>query len=114
VIELKPKTNVRTALKGRVYYEHVETTGASPEMLRKAGVKVAKEFPDFEVWVTCGPWRPYDLGYRVDLENKVIALDFYSVRPGFEALDEAIKDIKQYLREKGVLRDGEAGGVSSA
>jgi len=101
VIAIKPDARlVRSALKGRVFYEHVDTTGASADMLRKAGIKVAKAFPDFEVWVTCGPWRPYDVQYQVDFDQKIIALDFYSVRPGFNYLNEIIEQIKRQIMER--------------
>jgi hypothetical protein len=101
IIQLKPdKELVRSALNGRVFYERVDVTGASAEMLKNAGIKVAKAFPDFEVWVTCGPWRPYDVRYQVDWKQKIIALDFYSVRPGFKHLPEIIKKIRQLLKEK--------------
>ena len=101
IIQLKPDEKlVKSALKGRVFYEHVNVTGANAEMLRNAGIKVAKAFPDFEVWVTCGPWRAYDVQYQVDWEQKIIALDFYSVRPGFKYLPEIIEKIKQLMKER--------------
>jgi hypothetical protein len=101
VIKIKPDEKlVKSALKGRVFYEHVDVSGASAEMLRNAGIAVAKAFPDFEVWVTCGPWRAYDVQYQVDWEQKIIALDFYSVRPGFKYLREIIEEIKRKLKER--------------
>jgi hypothetical protein len=101
VIKIKPDEKlVKSALKGRVFYEHVDVSGASAEMLRSAGIAVAKAFPDFEVWVTCGPWRAYDVQYQVDWEQKIIALDFYSVRPGFKYLQEIIEEIKRKLKER--------------
>jgi hypothetical protein len=101
VIKIKPEEKlVKSALKGRVFYEHVDVSGASAEMLRNAGIAVAKAFPDFEVWVTCGPWRAYDVQYQVDWEQKIIALDFYSVRPGFKYLREIIEEIKRKLKER--------------
>ena len=93
VIDIKPKVNVKSALDGRVFYEHVNTTGASAESLRAAGERVAMAFPDFEVWVTCGPFRMYDVKFQIDFEQKIIALDFYSVRPGFRYLDKVIEEI---------------------
>jgi hypothetical protein len=36
----------------------------------------------------------------VDWEQKIIALDFYSVRPGFKYLPEIIEKIKQLMKER--------------
>ena len=41
--------------------------------------KIADRFPSYTVIITMGPWRDYDVAYRLKPSEKRILLDFYSV-----------------------------------
>lgn len=81
----------------RVTYEDVDYSMLSGEDMRAFGEEVAKAFPDYKVWVTGGPWRMYDVKYEVDGSNKIILVDFYSVRPGLGYLATILEELKAKL-----------------
>lgn len=62
--------------------------------------KLAKEFPDFEVQVTIGPYRFHDIAHEADLKQKLIKIDLYCVRPGIHYLQEIIEEIKAFIKKK--------------
>lgn len=87
----------KTSMDGRVIYEDIDFAYISGEDMKATGELLAKEFPDFQIWVTGGPYRGYDVRHQVDKEAKIISIDFYSVRPGFSYLKQIIEQIKQSL-----------------
>jgi len=91
---------VKSSEDGRVFYEDVNFTFLTGEMMKGAGEKLAKAFPGFEVWVTGGPYRGYDVKYHVDWKKKIISLDFYSPRPGIGYLNAIIEEIRQKMKER--------------
>lgn len=58
------------------------------EVAEKAGKAIKNS--QYEVWVTIGPYRAFDIAGTIDLENKIIRIDLYSVRPG---TDEELAEI---------------------
>lgn len=62
--------------------------------------KVAKAFPDFEVRVTIGPYRFHDIAHKVNLKEKLITIDLYSVHPGLRYLKGIIGEIKGFVESK--------------
>ena len=89
----------KTSMDGRVIYENIDYAWLSGDAMRLAGEKMAKAFPEYEIWVTGGPYRFYDVKYQVDAKAKIISLDFYSVRPGLHYTNEIVEEIKEKLPE---------------
>jgi hypothetical protein len=99
----KPEAKlVKSSMNGRLFYEDVNYTFLTGAMMKRIGEKLAKEFPEFEIWVTGGPYRGYDVKYQVDWKQKIISLDFYSVRPGIDYLNGIIEEIKQQMKKQEV------------
>ena len=72
---------------------------ADSRKLLKAAAAVAESVPeDWDVVVTAGPYRGYDVSYEVNSESRHIHLDFYSIRPGFQHLADVIQDIEMAVR----------------
>lgn len=90
---------VKSSMDGRVFYEDVDMSFLTGEDMRSVGELLAREFPDFEIWVTGGPYRGYDVKYQVDKEAKIISLDFYSPRPGLQYMNQIIAEIKADLKK---------------
>lgn len=65
----------------------------------KAGRKVADAFPDWNIVITYGPYRGYDVQYMVNRQSKSINLDFYLARPGVQHIDNIIREIEQALTD---------------
>lgn len=61
---------------------------------------LAKEFPDFEIQVTIGPYRFHDIAHEADIKHKLIKIDLYSVRPGIHYLPQVIEEIKAFIKKK--------------
>lgn len=61
---------------------------ADAEFVRASVKEFADAFPEYDIVVTGGPYRSYDVRYEKIEEPKRINLDFYSVRPGHHRLDE--------------------------
>jgi len=91
---------VKSSGDGRVFYEDVNFTFLTADMMKEAGEKLAKAFPEFEVWVTGGPYRGYDVKYQVDWKKKIISIDFYSPRPGIGYLNAIIQEIREKMKER--------------
>lgn len=64
----------------RVYYKEVaDATLGVDRNYTKLGRKLAEVFPDVTFVLTCGPYRPHDLMYRIrDPFKKVVQIDVYS------------------------------------
>ena len=103
---LKPDGKlVKTAANGQVFYEDVNFMFLSGEDMKAAGIMLAQAFSDYEIWVTGGPWRGYDVKYDVDMKAKIILLDFYSPRPGLRFMKDVITEIRAKLDEKPKVND---------
>jgi len=61
--------------------------------------KFAAEFPSWEVRVTIGPYRGYDIIGSMNKDEKVIYVDLYSPRPGLQYVPELIENGKKKLQE---------------
>jgi len=63
-------------------------------------LEVAKTIADslddeWEVHITIGPYRGYNIQFKTDFESRIVHLDFYSVRPcGEYDVNEVTRDIK--------------------
>lgn len=67
-----------------------------------AAAEMAEAYHDgWDIVVTVGPHRMQDAMYRVHEDTKRIHLDFYSVRPGTEYVEEIIRAITRDLRGDG-------------
>ena len=55
---------------------------------------------EWDVHITIAPYRPYNIQYGLDIESRVVWLDFYSVRPteGYDIKD-VISDIRQGIED---------------
>jgi hypothetical protein len=54
---------------------------------------------EWEVHITIGPYRGYNIQFKTDFESRIVHLDFYSVRPcGEYNIDVVIRDIKLGIR----------------
>jgi hypothetical protein len=91
--------NPATSMNGRVVYENRDFISLSANQMRKAGEKFAEAFPEYEIWVTGGPYRGCDVMFVVDEKAKVISLDFYSVNPGLDDIDSLIVQCMKQLRD---------------
>jgi len=91
-----------TSMDGRVIYENVNYSFLSADTMRSVGEEIAKAFPSFTVWVTGGPYRGYDVRHQIDPKRKIISIDFYSPRPGLQYIRGIIKEMKYFLKKKGV------------
>jgi hypothetical protein len=66
--------------------------------------KVAEEIADalddeWDVHITMGPFRLHSIYYEIDVESRVVNLDFYSVRPcGDYDVKQVIRHIKRGIR----------------
>ena len=50
---------------------------------------------EWEVHITIGPYRRYNIQFKTDFESRIVHLDFYSVRPcGEYDVNEVTRDIK--------------------
>jgi len=69
-------------------------------------VEVAKRFafvfPSWEIRVTIGPYRGYDIAGSMNKEDKVIYVDLYSPRPGLQYVPQLIENAKKKLAEWGL------------
>lgn len=83
----------------RVYFRRGTPRLDADHAVLKAGRKVADAFPEWDIVITYGPYRGYDVQYRVNRQSKSINLDFYSVRPGVQYIDDVIRDIEQALAD---------------
>jgi hypothetical protein len=61
--------------------------------MRKAGEKVDEALPGWTVVVDGGPYRGYDVAYKMKREEKIIELDFYSSRPGLDRAVSCSRDL---------------------
>lgn len=93
----------KTSLDGRVTYQDISCSWLTAEDMRKADEQVAVAFSDWQVVVTGGPYRPYEVAYKVQPTKKVIVLDFYSARPGLSRVGELIDEMRGRL----LLQDDE-------
>lgn len=61
--------------------------------------KAAKQAPEgYEIQVTIGPYRCHDLAGSINVKEKIINIDLYSVRPGGDyELSETMKKAKQIV-----------------
>jgi len=59
----------------------------------------AETFPSWEVRVTIGPYRGYDINGSAKKDDKVIFIDLYSVRPGIRYAKQLIEGMKKKLVE---------------
>lgn len=52
--------------------------GATKELYIPLGKRIQERFPNYTVFVSGGPYRPYDVKVdEIDTVNKVIRVDFY-------------------------------------
>lgn len=83
----------------RVYIRTGSSRLDSDHAVVEAGRKVADEFPPWDVVITIGPYRGYDVQWRSMPKSQSINLDFHSVRPGIHYIDNVIQDIEQALTD---------------
>lgn len=76
----------------RVY----DRDGGSAQRTVDSGKEVAEKFPEATIVVSDGPYRGYDVKW--ELKDDRIALDFYSVNPGYSRIDSVIEDIRAAIR----------------
>lgn len=69
----------------------------------KLGRELAEAFPEATFVLTCGPYRPHDMMYRIrDPFKKVIQIDVYSpmaLHRGTEEIQQAIEQLARDLHE---------------
>lgn len=87
---------------GRVW-AHTSTTERHRQQAVDEAVEIVDAFAPDEVQailVNCGPYRGYDVAYRwKDTENRILHLDYYSVRPGFGKVEDIISEVAESLEE---------------
>jgi hypothetical protein len=77
----------------RVYYanESDQSLWYDPASV---GKQLAEAFPNWDIVITCGPYRTYDIGYDIRFDLGAIHIDCYSARPpSQEALEGTVRDI---------------------
>lgn len=72
------------------------------------GKQLAEAFPNWDIIVTSGPYRPYDIGYDIRYDLGAIHIDCYSARPPTkEALENTVYDIHEGLEALAGYSDDE-------
>lgn len=81
----------------RVYFRTEAASAAlrsSAEAVVDGAATVAEALPaTWTVVITGGPYRGYDVRYNSDTDTQRIHLDFYSVRPGLNYLEDIVDDV---------------------
>jgi hypothetical protein len=76
----------------RVFYRSPAFDRGELEVAKKIADSLGDEW---EVHITIGPYRGYNIQFKTDFESRIVHLDFYSVRPcGEYDVNEVTRDIK--------------------
>ncbi len=76
----------------RVFYRSPAFDRGELEVARTIADSLGDEW---EVHITIGPYRRYNIQFKTDFESRIVHLDFYSVRPcGEYDVNEVTRDIK--------------------
>jgi hypothetical protein len=60
--------------------------------------QIAEAFPNWDVVVTVGPYRGYDIAYNIRWDLEVIHIDLYSIRlPSKDDVARTARDIHKHL-----------------
>jgi hypothetical protein len=60
--------------------------------------QIAEAFPNWDIVVTVGPYRGYDIAYNVRWDLEVIHIDLYSIRlPSDDDVARTVRDIHNHL-----------------
>ena len=87
-------------LTGTDYPDSLYMVGTIDSYLLDEGEAVAEAFPDYDVFVSAGPYRPYGVQYGVRYQEDIIWLDYYSVRPNTGKIDDIVADIHDHLEQR--------------
>lgn len=104
--ERKPGEPLDDSLKPSVKTNHPRVFYATEDDRYRRGElsiasKVADRFPDYTMIITMGPYRGYNVAYRLKLVEKQILLDFYSPRlPSNSDVVDIIEEIAFKLNKR--------------
>ena len=60
--------------------------------------EIAEAFPNWDIVVTVGPYRGYDIAYNVRWDLEAIHIDLYSIRlPSDDDVARTVRDIHNHL-----------------
>jgi hypothetical protein len=65
---------------GRITYDARGFDRLPDKVVLETGQMFAERFPDWNIWVTAGPYRYYSVGTFLNWQQHVIAVDLYSSR----------------------------------
>jgi len=96
---LEPRSDWIPTDHPRVFYKE------KADKFDRGELEIAKLFADScEEWtvvITMGPWRGYDIRYELLWDNKIIHLDFYSVRlPDKKDVFYSIQEVMGWIEER--------------
>lgn len=78
--------------------KNISTCDSLKDCYQGYGEEIAKLYPDYQITVDGGPFRFYDIKYKIDTKNKTLELNFYL--PFYIDWKECKKWLINELKEK--------------